>query len=78
MSVKNKDPFANISDEDRATMDQFHRLHVNANLRTQLVAMALFVIPILVRHFYPEPWTVWGTAAAICWPVGLFVGGIVA
>ena len=31
MSAEEKDPFANISDEDRATMDQFHRLHANAN-----------------------------------------------
>ena len=76
MSAEEKDPFANISDEDRATMDQFHRLHANANLRTQLVAMLLLVTPMLVRHFYPEPGAVWATVGAICWPVGLFIAGM--
>ena len=76
MSVGKKDPFADISDEDMATMDQCHRLHANINLRTQLVALLLLVTPMLVRHFYPEPWAVWATVAALCWPVGLFVAGM--
>ena len=68
--------FDDLPEEDKAVVRGMHRLHANANLRTQLVAMLLLATPMLVRHFYPEPWTVWATVAALCWPVGLFVAGI--
>lgn len=76
--MKNDDRswFDDLSEEDKAVVRGIHRLHVNANLHTQLVAMALFVTPMLVRHFYPEPWAVWATVAALCWPVGLFIAGM--
>ena len=68
--------FDGLPEEDQVVVRGMHRLHVNANLRTQLVAMLLLATPILVRHFYPEPWTVWATVAALCWSVGLFIAGM--
>ena len=77
MSVENKDPFADISDEDRATMDQCHRMHTNVNMRNWIIASVLLITPMLIHHFYPSPWYIWGAAAVVCWPVGMFIGGIV-
>ncbi|MHB1880708.1 MAG: hypothetical protein ACYCPA_00630 [Acidithiobacillus sp.] len=78
MSVEKKDPFADISDDDRAMMDQYHRLHVNINMRNWLSAWTLFIIPMLVRHFWPTPWYIWAATAVVCWPLGMFIAGIVA
>ena len=77
MSVEKKDPFADISDEDRATMDQCHRMHINVNMRNWIVASLLLLIPMLARRFWPTPWYIWGATAIVCWPTGMFIGGIV-
>lgn len=77
MSVGKKDPFDNLSSEDRVTMDQCHRMHVNINRRNWIVASLLLIAPMLVRHFWPTPWYIWVATSVVCWPIGMFIGGIV-
>ncbi|MBU2855400.1 hypothetical protein HF289_00460 [Acidithiobacillus ferrooxidans] len=77
MSVENKDPFADISDEDMAMMGQCRRMHINVNVRNWIVASLLLIAPMLARHFWPTPWYIWVATAMVCWPTGMFIGGIV-
>ncbi|WP_163058109.1 hypothetical protein [Acidithiobacillus ferrooxidans] len=44
--------FDDLSEEDKAVVRDMHRLHANANVRTQLVAMLLLVIPIRAMRMH--------------------------
>lgn len=73
--MKNADEnwFNTLPEEGKAMVRGMHQRHANANVRIQLLAILLLGTPMLVRYFYPEPWAVWATLAAICWPVGAFM-----